>query len=141
MGDIMEKSYITRRIDELGRLVIPKEIRRNLKIRDNDQLEINVIDNKIILNKYENPSKDNIISILLSSLKKLFNCNVLYTNIDIIIDYTLLNNKKIINKELNEDIVNIIEKRKIVILDNYIIDDSSYSVIINPIILHGDLLG
>ena len=44
----MEKSGMTRRIDELGRLVIPKEIRRNLKIKDNDQLEINIIDNKIV---------------------------------------------------------------------------------------------
>ena len=45
----MEKTGMTRRIDELGRLVIPKEIRKNLKIKDNDQVEINVIDNKIIL--------------------------------------------------------------------------------------------
>ena len=47
----MVKTGMTRRIDELGRLVIPKEIRNNLKIKDNDQVEINVIYNKIILNK------------------------------------------------------------------------------------------
>ena len=44
---------MTRRIDELGRLVIPKEIRKNLKIKDNDQVEISVVDNKIVLCKYE----------------------------------------------------------------------------------------
>ena len=49
----MVNTGMTRRIDELGRLVIPKEIRRNLKIKDNDQVEITVIDNKIILNKYD----------------------------------------------------------------------------------------
>ena len=44
----MENIGITRRIDELGRIVIPKEIRKNLKIKSSDELEIKVIDNKVI---------------------------------------------------------------------------------------------
>ena len=36
----MKATGIVRRIDELGRVVIPKEIRRTLRIREGDQLEI-----------------------------------------------------------------------------------------------------
>ena len=45
-------SGIVRRIDNLGRVVIPKEIRKTLKIKENEQVEINVLDDSIVLNKY-----------------------------------------------------------------------------------------
>lgn len=48
----MSKSGITRRIDELGRIVVPKEIRYNLGIRDGEPLEIYTNDNAIIIKKY-----------------------------------------------------------------------------------------
>ncbi|MGJ0845939.1 AbrB/MazE/SpoVT family DNA-binding domain-containing protein [Tissierella praeacuta] len=38
----MEHTGIVRRVDELGRVVIPKEIRRTLRIREGDPLEISV---------------------------------------------------------------------------------------------------
>ena len=44
---LLKQTGVTRRIDELGRIVIPKEIRKNLKIRNNDELLINVSDNNI----------------------------------------------------------------------------------------------
>ena len=49
----MKATGIVRRIDDLGRVVIPKEIRRNMRIREGDPLEIFVDrDNQIILKKY-----------------------------------------------------------------------------------------
>lgn len=48
---------IVRRMDDLGRMVIPKEIRRNLKIREGDPLEIFIDKNAIIFRKY-NPIPD-----------------------------------------------------------------------------------
>lgn len=48
----MTKSGITRRIDELGRIVVPKEIRYNLGIRDGEPLEIYTENNSIIIKKY-----------------------------------------------------------------------------------------
>lgn len=48
----MIKSGITRRIDELGRIVVPKEIRFNLGIREGDSLEIFTKDNAIVIKKY-----------------------------------------------------------------------------------------
>lgn len=48
----MTKSGITRRIDELGRIVVPKEIRYNLGIRDGEPLEIYTENNSIVIKKY-----------------------------------------------------------------------------------------
>jgi transcriptional pleiotropic regulator of transition state genes len=49
----MKSTAITRKVDELGRIVIPKELRRNLRIEEKDPLEIFVEGEMIILKKYE----------------------------------------------------------------------------------------
>ena len=48
----MSTTGIIRRIDELGRIVIPKEIRKNLRIKNGDNLEILVEGEDITLRKY-----------------------------------------------------------------------------------------
>ena len=47
----MKETGVSRRIDELGRIVIPKEIRKNLKIREGDQLEFYVEKEYVVLRK------------------------------------------------------------------------------------------
>lgn len=50
----MKATGIVRRIDDLGRVVIPKEIRRNLKIKEGDPLEIFLTkDGGVVFQKYE----------------------------------------------------------------------------------------
>lgn len=49
----MKSTGIVRRVDELGRVVIPIELRRTLDIEEKDALEIYVDANRIILQKYE----------------------------------------------------------------------------------------
>ncbi len=49
----MKSTGVVRRVDELGRIVIPIELRRNLDIGEKDALEIYVDGNHIILKKYE----------------------------------------------------------------------------------------
>ena len=49
----MKATGIVRRIDDLGRIVIPKEIRRNLKIREGDPLEIFIDRGAVIFQKYK----------------------------------------------------------------------------------------
>ncbi len=49
----MKATGITRKIDELGRIVLPIELRRGLGISEKDALEIYVEDDKIILKKYK----------------------------------------------------------------------------------------
>ena len=48
----MKNTGIVRRLDELGRITIPIELRRSLGIGDRESLEIYTEDNKIILAKY-----------------------------------------------------------------------------------------
>lgn len=48
----MKNTGIVRRIDDLGRIVIPKEIRNVLKINNSDELEIFIDNNMIVLKKY-----------------------------------------------------------------------------------------
>ena len=133
----MVKTGITRRIDELGRLVIPKEIRNNLKIKNNDQVEISVIDNKIVLSKYDILNKDKIVSILLKCIKKSINKSVLLTTRDIVIDYSLSNKENLNKKELSKDVIELIENRKNII--NLVRDNYFYNIY--PIVINGDLYG
>ncbi len=49
----MKSTGIVRKVDELGRVVIPIELRRTLSIEEKDALEIYVDDDRIVLRKYE----------------------------------------------------------------------------------------
>jgi len=49
----MKSTGIIRRVDELGRIVLPIELRRTLDISERDMLEISVADSCIILKKYQ----------------------------------------------------------------------------------------
>ncbi|MGN0244293.1 MAG: AbrB/MazE/SpoVT family DNA-binding domain-containing protein [Lachnospiraceae bacterium] len=48
----MKSTGIVRKLDELGRITLPIELRRNLNVAERDPLEIFVDDDKIILTKY-----------------------------------------------------------------------------------------
>lgn len=62
-GEIMKATGISRRIDSVGRIVIPVEIRTRLGIRSGDPIEIFTHNNEIVLRKYD-------VSIGLSGLVK-----------------------------------------------------------------------
>ncbi len=49
----MKSTGVVRRVDELGRVVIPMELRRTLEIKEKDPMEIFVEDDQIILQKYK----------------------------------------------------------------------------------------
>ena len=50
----MKETGIFRRVDDLGRVVIPKDIRRQLKIEEGDALEIFVNEDSVTLKRVEN---------------------------------------------------------------------------------------
>lgn len=52
-GDSMKSTGIVRKVDELGRIVLPIELRRTLDIGERDSLEIYVDGSTVILKKYE----------------------------------------------------------------------------------------
>lgn len=49
----MKSTGIVRKVDELGRIVIPKELRRTLAINESDPMEIYTEGDQVILKKYE----------------------------------------------------------------------------------------
>ena len=70
----MSKLYINKRIDALGRIVIPKDIRRQLHILDNENLDITLENNKIVIQKTsEDLYNKRIFNIIINVLKKNFN--------------------------------------------------------------------
>ena len=53
MLEIMKSTGIVRKIDDLGRIVLPIELRRTLNIAERDSIEIYVDEDQIILKKYQ----------------------------------------------------------------------------------------
>ena len=114
----MSKSGITRRIDELGRIVVPKEIRYNLGIRDGEPLEIYTSDNQIIIKKYsqvENikDTSQNICNIVYDAC----NLSILITDREKVIAESS-NLKELENKKLDDFLKDLIDNRETYISKN-----------------------
>lgn len=66
----MKATGIVRRIDDLGRVVIPKEVRRTLRLREGDPLELFTENNAVIFQKYQPLAmNDDIINTTFAMLK------------------------------------------------------------------------
>ena len=66
----MKATGIIRRVDDLGRVVIPKEIRRTLRIKEGDPLELFTSEDGIIFKKYDYTMN---VSIVINDLKNAIN--------------------------------------------------------------------
>ncbi|MGN0005355.1 MAG: AbrB/MazE/SpoVT family DNA-binding domain-containing protein [Candidatus Gastranaerophilaceae bacterium] len=59
---------VIRRVDDLGRIAIPKEIRHRLHIREGEALELNLCENGIYIEKHQPQSGKSLFTELLSKL-------------------------------------------------------------------------
>ena len=128
------KIGMIRRIDNLGRIVIPKEIRDKLRIKTSDSLEINLEDESITIKKYS--ELNNILEIekiIASIIKETQNVEVLITDKD---KYIIGTKTNYINNKITDKLINIMENRKAVIQKN-----NEEEILINPIIIKGDIIG
>ena len=94
----MKNTGMIRRIDELGRIVIPKEIRNTLEIDSNDTLEIYVDKDQIVLKKHNftfNKSINN--ESLISSANEFVNGNIFVSDKEEILTNGVLKGKRIPN--------------------------------------------
>lgn len=136
----MKPTGIVRKIDELGRIVLPKEMRKCLNINTGDDFQIRIEDEKIILEKYSylKNYEQEILSII--------NCFISETTYDI----SLVVNSKIINKNneiIDQKLDRLIQERKVfecknieeLELNKNLIIEGRY--IILPIVVNSDLLG
>ena len=140
----MKQTGVTRKIDELGRIVIPKEIRKNLGIRDGETLEIFTSEDSIILKKYFEVRKyEDLSSKLCELIKNIYNVDLVITDREKVITSS---NKNIVeNTRLNNKFLELIDNREMFISKelstiNFGVDISGYFTVI-PIIASSDSLG
>ncbi len=140
----MKQTGVTRKIDELGRIVIPKEIRKNLGIRDGETLEIFTDENGIILKKYFEVRKYEDLSTKLCELiKNIYNVDLVITDREKVITSS---NKDILeNTKLTNNFLELIDNREMFISRelstmNLGVEISAYYTIV-PIIASSDSLG
>ena len=132
---------VVRKIDELGRIVIPKEIRKNLNIRNGEDVSIFVKDNMIVLKKYERALTIKEISKkYINAFKKINDDVVLISDKNSIISSS---NLEYIDKKIDNKIFNLINERKseegtVLNLGGEVIN-SAY--IVSPIIVDTDAIG
>ena len=109
----MKATGIVRRIDELGRIVIPKEIRKTLRLREGENLEIYTeSDDKIGLKKYSLMNKlEDFAQIFTDSIYSYLKHNILIMDTDHIIAVSGPMKKELIGKEISEELENHIVRR------------------------------
>lgn len=115
----MKATGIVRRIDELGRVVIPKEIRRTMRIREGDPLEIFVDrDGEVILKKYSPIGElGDIAKEYVDSLYEATGHITCITDRDAVVAVAGASKKQFIDKRISQDIEHIMEERKAVVIN------------------------
>ncbi|MGL6104676.1 stage V sporulation T C-terminal domain-containing protein [Romboutsia sp.] len=110
----MRATGIVRRIDDLGRVVIPKEIRKTLRIREGDPLEIfTAKDGEVILKKYSPIGELNeFAQEYAETLGETLGFGVVVTDLDSIIAVSKLPKKDYKEKSISDDLEQLIENRE-----------------------------
>jgi AbrB family transcriptional regulator (stage V sporulation protein T) len=144
----LKSTGITRRIDDLGRIVIPKEIRKNLKIKENEVLEIFINNDEIILKKFS-PFNDSekVLSDYIKVINDMTGNDVIITDRDKVILSSKRLEERLLNKKLSEYVNDLIENRSIFlsndmkgieVIDNEKIKQNYYFI---PFIIDSDVVG
>lgn len=148
----MKATGIVRRIDDLGRVVVPKEIRRTLRIREGDPLEIFTDrEGEIILKKYSPIGElGQFAKQYADSLTQTTGHIVAITDKDQFIAASGPTKKDLITKSISHELEEVINERESVVAGkddkNYIRitneDDGEFTYqVIYPIISEGDAIG
>ncbi len=141
------RTGIIRRIDELGRVVIPREIRRTLHLREGDPLEIFVGgEGEVIFKKYSPIGElGNFAKEYADSLHETIDHIAMIADRDVIIAVAGANKREFLGKPIGNVVKQAMEERTTLIMnDLQAADDEDVHVIqqvIAPIITQGDPIG
>jgi len=115
----MRATGIVRRIDELGREVIPKEIRRTLRIREGDPLEIFTDhDGEVVLKKYSPIGEISAIAKdYTDSLYRTLGHIACISDRDAVVSISGTSRKELMEKPLSSDVDMILQGRQPVVLN------------------------
>lgn len=111
----MKATGIVRRIDDLGRVVIPKEIRRTLRIREGDPLEIYTEkDGEVIFKKYSPMGElSDFASQIAETLYKSTGCATAIADRDTIIAANGVSRREMLEKPISAELERVMEQRKV----------------------------
>lgn len=149
----MKATGIVRRIDDLGRVVIPKEIRRTLRIREGDPLEIFTDrEGEVILKKYSPIGElTEFATEYAESLNDALGHTAIIADRDTIIAVAGGSKKEYLEKRVSKSLEKVMEDKKPIIITEkektYTVasdegDEKKYaSQVVAPIITQGDPIG
>jgi AbrB family transcriptional regulator, stage V sporulation protein T len=152
--DPMKATGIVRRIDDLGRVVIPKEIRRTLRIREGDPLEIFTDrEGGVILKKYSPIGElSDFSKEYAESLQQAIGHIVLIADKDNVISASGAPKKDYLERKVSDELEKAMEARKTVLLsegtnkaiplyEDEEIEGKYSAQVISPILAEGDAIG
>lgn len=146
----MEGKGIIRRVDELGRIVLPREMRKMLNVRVGSKLEIGIVDgNKFLLTKYSDMiSLREYSEAVATAISVSIEHDVLISDMERILSS---NKKKYLNKEFTNEVQELIYTKETIIkkkadgsemLEFFEGNGNDYNCqLIVPIIKDGDAIG
>ena len=146
----MKATGIVRRIDDLGRVVIPKEIRRTMRIREGDPLEIYTDrEGEVIFKKYSPIGElQNFATEYADTLQKTSGLPIFICDRDAVIAVSGASKREYLDKKISKDVEDIMENRTMYQNlsqrdDKYVIDmgKEHYISTAMPIIAEGDVIG
>lgn len=145
----MKATGVVRRIDDLGRIVIPKEIRKSLRIREGDSLEIYTDgSDSIILKKYSHV--ENINNFIIQYVEAVYSSSkrdIIVTDTERIIAAAGNFRKDLVGKKITSSLDEKIQRRtlqkfekgeNLEVADNFVIGQSA---VLKPITVYGDIIG
>jgi len=145
----MKATGIVRRIDDLGRVVIPKEIRRTMRIREGDPLEIYTDrEGEVIFKKYSPIGElSSFAAQYAEALWKTCGVSVVICDRDAVIACAGVPKKEYLEKKISEELEEVMGGRSLFVADDdgkvcAVHDAESYYVgCAMPIINEGDVIG
>ena len=145
----MKATGVVRRIDELGRIVIPKEIRKTLRIHEGENVEIYIDDKEnIVLRKYSLMKKlgdfaQNFTDSIYSFLKH----TIIITDTDHVIAVSGELKKQYLNCTISDSLLSSIQRRENILEkhEKTLQISSDHEIrctyVLNSIVCHGDSVG
>ena len=148
----MKATGIVRRIDDLGRIVVPKEIRRTLRVREGDPMEIYTNhEGEIILKKYSPIGEiDSFAKQYAESLAQISGYKIIISDRDQVIAVAGGAKKSLLGKNISADLETLMKERDVLttaggvakgipVVENEELPEGGQ--VIYPILCEGDIIG
>ena len=142
----MKATGIVRRIDDLGRVVIPKEIRRTMRIREGDPLEIYTTrDGEVIFKKYSLiGGLEEFAAQFCDTLSRSTDFSAAVTDRDAVIAIAGAGKKELLGKPVSPALEQVMDQRGLYCGEGVAVSDENEqfrAAVAAPILCGGDVLG